>query len=153
MASDENNEPWCHLVHEAPCVCAGNSKQQPAWPPHRCQHNWSHGSILFLCSASANLAPNQPHSGTIKNSLQHQGQAQGNPEQDYSLLWQVNVLWKLTSGQISRTRVMPSSASVSHFQRHRSVRSRKQPTARKWSLFSPYHSFYDGKIFSEEKSH
>lgn len=30
MASDENNEPWCHLVHEAPCVCAGNSKQQTA---------------------------------------------------------------------------------------------------------------------------
>lgn len=54
-------------MHEAPCVCAGNNKQQPVWPPHRCQHNWSHGSILFLCSASANLttshiqAPSKTH--------------------------------------------------------------------------------------------
>lgn len=57
------------------------------------------------------------------------------------------------SGHVSRTLVMPSGACVSHFQRHRSVRSRKQPTVRKLSFFSPQHCQYDGRIFSEEKSH
>ena len=105
-------------------MCAGNSKQEPDWPPRRCQHSRSQGSIprRALPQRASPTSHSQARSKTRRSTTV---KPKANPQQGHAQLQWVNIPRELSrqpAGQVSRTLVMPPAASASHFQRHRSAK-------------------------------